>query len=178
MAAVDWIKLELDVASFESERFQTDVQRVTTSGIALTSLKEVGNTTDNQYRLYELNAECSADIPGRGDFHSWDEYQRIRLEARSFDPAGVMLALDGEQWIGMSGLSHRRDVEYGFAEMTGTVRSHRGRGIATALKVRGIAFARDLNLSSIRTVHHPGNDAMIRLNRRLGFIDATWDYPS
>jgi len=178
MAGVEWIKLELDVASFESDGLQTDVERVTTSGIVLTSLEDLGNTTDNRYRMYKLNAECSADIPGRGEFHSWDEYQRARLEAVSFDPSGVILAIDGDQWIGMSALSHREAVEYGFAEMTGTVRSHRKRGIAIAMKVSGIAYAKELNLSTIRTVHHPGNDAMIGLNRRLGFVDATWDYPS
>jgi RimJ/RimL family protein N-acetyltransferase len=178
MNAHEWIKLELDVASFASDEFQIGVERVLHGGIVLTSLQELGNTTENQYRLFELNAECSADIPARGKFHTWQEYKRVRIETDSFDPAGVILALDGARWVGLSGLSHRDGVEYGFAEMTGTVRSHRRRGIATAMKVRGIGLASDLNLATIRTVHHPANAAMIGLNRRLGFIDATWDYPT
>ncbi len=77
----------------------------------------------------------------------------------------------------MSGHSHRGGYDYAFAEMTGTVRSHRGRGIATAMKVAGIAFVRKLGVTNIRTVHHPGK-AMITLNRKLGFVDGAWDYPA
>ncbi len=102
----------------------------------------------------------------------------MRLEADSFDPAGVFLAVADGRWVGMSGVSHREGVDYGFVEMTGTIREFRGRGVAITTKVAGIAFARGLGLSTLRTVHHPDNAAMISLNRRLGFIDAHWDYPT
>ena len=178
MTAHEWTRLELDVSSFAPARFTKEVDRVVDQGIVLTSLQQLGNTTANQHRLYKLNAQCSADIPGRGEFHSWAEYQRLRIDTPSFDPAGVTIALDGKEWVGLSGLSHRHNVAYGFAEMTGTVRSHRRRGIAIAMKLRGIALARSLELLTIRTVHHPENAAMIALNRRLGFVDATWEYPT
>lgn len=178
MAEVEWVKLELDVASFDSVPFDPRLQNLRALGFRFPSLTDVGNTEPNRFRLYELNAECSKDIPGRGSFHSWDEYQQVRLNAPSFDPAGVTVAVEGEEWIGMSAVSHREGFDYAFAEMTGTVRSRRGRGIATSMKLYGIAFARERGLATIRTVHHPDNEAMIALNRRLGFVDAEWSYPN
>ncbi len=174
---VAWVKLELDLASFDPGRFGDDLRRVEDLGVVLTTLANLGDTPRRRQRLYELNAELSADIPGRGEFHSWEEYQRVRLEAPSFTPAGVTLAIDAGRWLGMSALSHRGGLDYAFSDMTGTVRSHRGRGIATAMKVAGIAFAREIGVTTIRTVHHPQNEAMIRLNRKLGYTDGTWDYP-
>lgn len=174
---VQWVKLELDLSEFDSGRYADISHRVVESGVVLSSLAGEGDTASNRRRLYELNAVYSADIPGRGKFHTWDEYQQVRLQSPSFDPEGVVLAIDGDQWVGMSGLSHRDGIEYAFAEMTGTTASHRGQGIATAMKVAGTEFARRIGVSSIRTVHHPENFAMIALNRRLGYRDASWAYP-
>jgi len=175
---VTWVKLDLDIATFDPTPFLADIRSVEESGIELTTLATLGDTPEQRRSLYDLNAECLRDIPGRGEFHSWDEYQRVRFGSSSFDPIGVTLALDANQWVGMSSLSHREGYDYAFAEMTGTVRSHRGRGLATAMKVAGIAFARQLGMTNIRTVHHPGNAAMITLNRKLGFVDGAWDYPT
>ncbi|MCP3939752.1 MAG: hypothetical protein GY708_30795 [Actinomycetia bacterium] len=77
----------------------------------------------------------------------------------------------------MSAMSHRPENDYAFSEMTGVVRRYRGRGNALAMKVAGMAFIRDLGVSTVRTVHHPRNKAMINLNRKLGYVDATWSYP-
>lgn len=175
--SVHWVKLELELSDFRSEQYEDVQSRVAESGITLSSLTEEGDTRSNRRRLYELNAECSADIPERGQFHSWDEYQQVRLQSPPFDPAGVVLATEGDLWVGMSAMGHRDGFDYAFADMTGTVASHRGRGIATTMKVAGIEFARTLGVSSIRTVHHPENTTIINLNRRLGYQDGDWDYP-
>lgn len=178
LGAVEWVKLELDVSAFDPSCFAADARRVEDSGVRVTTLFELGDTPEHRRKLFELNAECSADIPSRGEFHTWEEYQELRLAAPSFLSRGVTLALDGERWVGMSALSHRAGYGYAFHDMTGTIRSHRGRGIATAMKITVVEFARQLGVGTIRTVHHPGNVRMIRLNRRIGYVDADWDYPT
>ena len=64
-----------------------------------------------------------------------------------------------------------------FTEMTGVVRSERRRGLALALKARNMEFGAVHGLTNLRTVHHPDNVGIIALNRRLGYVDATWPYP-
>jgi mycothiol synthase len=46
----------------------------------------------------------------------------------------------------------------------------RGRGIATALKVRAIEMARARGMTRIQTENHQDNAAMLTVNRRLGFV--------
>lgn len=173
------MRLELDLTAYESS---SDLPTRGLSGIEFATLAELGDSEEGRYRLFELNRECSADIPGRGPFHTWEQYRRRRLEVPGFDPDCVSLAVEGDEWVGMAALSvHPNPVNeepHLFSEMTGVVRRWRRRGLATALKMHSIDVARSSGLRTIRTVHHPGNTAMISLNRRLGFIDAEWQYPS
>jgi hypothetical protein len=57
-----WVKLELDVATFDVVRFSGYVNRCQAAGIRLATLAELGDTAAHRRALYELNKECSADI--------------------------------------------------------------------------------------------------------------------
>lgn len=160
----NWVRLTLDVDSFDESAFDRAVE-----GITLTTMTELGDHEANHRRLYELNRTCSADIPGRGEFYTYDEYRARRIE-RDYEPSTTVIALDGSAWVGMSAASDHRDEGFFFNEMTGVVRSHRGRGIALAMKVMVIGLVRELGVREIRTLHHPDNEAPIALNRRLGYV--------
>lgn len=172
-----WVKLELDVTGFDEALFTHYVDRCLGQGITFVTLADLGDTDDHRLALYELNKECSADIPERGQFYSREEYFLERIEVPTFSPRGVMIVRDGEQWVGMAVLSDGREKGYAFSEMTGVTRPYRGRGIAISMKVLGVAFVRDCGLDVVRTVHHPKNEAMIALNRQLGYVDGTWQFP-
>jgi len=177
--AIQWVKLELDVMAFDSDPYAGLLNAIEADGIALSTLAELGPTERNLRRMFELNAECSADIPGRGPFHTWEAYQRLRIDVPSFTPAGVLIAHREltDEWIGMAGISMHPERDYLFNEMTGVRRAERRRGLATAMKVRNLGFTEETGRSIVRTVHQPGNDAMIKLNRQLGYTNATWPYP-
>lgn len=175
--AVDRVKLELDLATFDPRPFDPVVDTVLRSGITMSTLADLGNTEENQHRLFELNAECSGDIPGRGTFHTWPEYRRVRIDIESFDPRSVLIARRGDEWVGMASTSAHPAKGFLFTEMTGVRRAERRRGLALALKVRNTGFGAIRGLTELRTVHHPDNVGIIALNRRLGYVDATWPYP-
>jgi hypothetical protein len=52
--------------------------------------------------------------------------------------------------------------------LTGVLRSHRRRGIATALKVCAMSFARDYGAIEVDTDNEE-NNPMLQLNYQLGF---------
>ncbi|MFG2628245.1 GNAT family N-acetyltransferase [Streptomyces sp. NPDC048473] len=168
--AGQWVKLELDVSAFDADRFEAYVTRCRADGIRLTTLAKLGNTPEHRRALYELNKECAADIPERGEFYSFDEYSEQRLEVPSYDPRGVVIALDGEAWIGMAATSDHGD--FVFNEMTGVRAEYRGRGVSIAMKTFGMAFAGMCGARKIRTFHHPANASAIAMNRTMGFVDA------
>jgi RimJ/RimL family protein N-acetyltransferase len=172
---VDWVKLELDTRAFDAAGFAPYVERCRNAGLRLTTLAELGDTPAHRRALYELNKECSADIPGRGEFHTFEAYLRYRIEVPSYDPRGVVISLDGDTWCGLAATSDRRDAGCVFNEMTGVTRPYRGRGLSIAMKTYGMHFARLCGVDRIRTVHHPENTAAIAMNRRLGYVDADWD---
>jgi RimJ/RimL family protein N-acetyltransferase len=167
-----WVRLVLDAEAFDAEAFVEIVERCVRDGIRFTTIAALGDFDANHQRLYELNRTCSADIPERGEFYTYAEYRSERIKVPSYEPSTVVIALDGEDWVGMSVASDHRDAGYFFNEMTGVLQSHRGRGIAIAMKVAVIERVRELGVSTIRTFHHPDNAAPIALNRRLGYVDA------
>ncbi|MCM1970635.1 MULTISPECIES: hypothetical protein [unclassified Streptomyces] len=64
--SVPWVRLELTVRTFDSARFTPYVDRCRAEGFSFTTLARLGDAEDARRRLYELNKECSADIPERG----------------------------------------------------------------------------------------------------------------
>ena len=75
----DWVKLELDVRTFDAARFAPYAERCQAAGIRLTTLAELGDTPAHRRALYELNKECSADIPEGGEFYTFAEYLARRI---------------------------------------------------------------------------------------------------
>ena len=173
----EWVQMELAIADFDSAAWSRVVAKTTSAGIRYERLSDLGNTATNQRLLYDLDRTCAADVPGRDGFPTWIDYHRSRLRAPSHHPAGVIIAIDGSQWVGLSETSHRSARSFAFNEMTGVLRSHRRRGIAAALKTLSIDFARERGVQGVRTVHHPLNTPMITLNENLGYRHTQWDYP-
>jgi predicted GNAT superfamily acetyltransferase len=133
-------------------------------------MAELGDTAEHRRALYDLNKTCSADIPDRGEFYTYDEYVAVRIDVPTFDPSGVILAIRDCTWIGMSTTSlHTKG--YAFSEMTGVLAAYRGEGLSLALKLLAIRFVRSSGYRWLATLHHPRNASAIAMNRRLGFVD-------
>ncbi len=166
-------RLQIDL--FAEERFADICQQVEESGIWIGSLRELLKTDPEwQYKLWNLEWEIHRDVPTadpltRMDFDFWAK--RV-FGSPNFTLDGVIVAKDGEQLVGLSSLwlsdgdPHRLGTG-----LTGTVRSYRRRGIATAMKVRAIQFARRYGAQVIETDNEEHNP-MYKLNLKLGFKPA------
>ena len=163
------VNLRLDLSGFDEAPFLYAVERCKREGIRFTTMAELGDSDEHRLALYELNKTCSKDIPARGEFFTFDEFAKRRFGA-SYDPAGVILALDGGLWIGLSATADFSSRGLAFNEMTGVLRSHRRRGIAVALKVLAIRYARRLGVDQVHTIHDFENTAAIELNLGLGYV--------
>jgi hypothetical protein len=78
------------------------------------------------------------------------------------------MALDDSAYVGLSSLWGALSSDRLYTGMTGVKRPYRRKGIATALKLRTIAYAQAHDIRFLMTSNNSENP-MYQLNLRLGF---------
>lgn len=154
---------------------RTDRQAVFPPGIRVTTYaEELGRRGDRLVRdVFELEEAAGSTEPGYDPdaAMSFDQFVANELAADSTMLDAYFLALDGERLVGVSRLqreSARPDVVHvGF---TGTHPDYRGRGIAFALKLLTIDYARQHGIREIRTQNDTRNEPMLHINQSVGFV--------
>lgn len=123
--------------------------------------------------MYEVAREAVPDVPGEeeDDIGSLEEWLDRDMRGESDDPRAVFVALDGGVVAGYAKLSLAPEQpERAFHDLTGVRRSHRGRGIAAALKRAQIAWAKANGYTSLQTANEVRNEPIRRLNERHGYV--------
>ena len=161
----------LDVGSFDPAPFAHRARRFEESGLIVKTLEELeAGDPDAMQKLYEKFCEFMQDTPffeeqTEAPFGQFEKDLRgpYRLEG------GFLVVLDGDEIVGTTSL-WKRLGEPGALNtgLTAVARSHRRRGIATAIKVRAIELAKDLDARVIQTDNEE-NNPMYDLNVQLGF---------
>lgn len=160
---------QLDLATFDDTPFVSYLTRNKLQGIRFHTLAGLGDTLENRRKLYELNKQCSADIPGRGKFFTFENYCKVRFNSPFYRPEGVIVALHNDAWVGLTAVTYHPAGNFCFNEMTGVLRAYRGRGIAKALKLVGIRFAHTIGAATVRTFNDADNHGILAVNRQLGY---------
>jgi GNAT superfamily N-acetyltransferase len=115
---------------------------------------------------YAVGSEGYADIPAPSPLtmtlEAW-------LEEEAAVPEGSFVALDQGRIVGYAGMLEH---EHG---LTTVARSHRGRGIASHLKRRQLAWASTAGVHELVSYTQGVNDGMQRVNEKLGYaIEPAW----
>lgn len=162
----------LEVEGFDPGRYTPTIQAVQDSGIVLTDIAYLRQQDPHWLRkLYDLEWELLQDVPYHDDFtqRPFEQWLHDLQTSPNFLPEGWQVAVDGERYVGMSALwlvvGKDDELETG---LTGVVRTHRRRGIATALKAQAITFAKNRQVVHILTDNEE-NNPMYQLNLMLGF---------
>ena len=161
----------LDVASFDAAPFAGLVARFEESDITVKTFEEYeAEDPDARRKAHEKYVEFFEDVPifvDRMEF-TYDVFER-ELNAPNRLPGAILLAFDGDEIVAATSLWKRlADPGSLGTGLTAVARTHRRRGIAAALKVRSIEFARDIGTRVIQTDNEE-NNPMYDLNVRLGF---------
>jgi RimJ/RimL family protein N-acetyltransferase len=160
----------LVLAVFDERPFTGAIERVAASGIRFTSMAELPDTDENRRKLFDLNRETGRDIPnGDTTFPSFEDFCQHVFESDWYTPAGQILALDGDEWVGLSSIRYIPANNSMYHNMTGVRRAHRGRGIAIALKLLTLRYAKSIGADFVRTHNDSDNAPMLAINRKLGY---------
>jgi GNAT superfamily N-acetyltransferase len=163
------VNLSLDLTGWDESSLLPQLVKARESGIRFLTFADIGDTPENRHRLYALNKTLSATIPRDQpqEFVSYETYVERRLSNKTMPHDGIFIALDGDEWVGMTQIS--LEESYAFNQMTGVLPDYRGRGIAQALKLLLIRFVQRHKHSLIHTFNDVGNQPMITVNENAGF---------
>ncbi len=162
---------QLDVASFDEAPFQGVLERVDASDVRVRSFAELMREDPEALRkAYEAGWEFLQDVPFPEPLQKMPfEQYTAEVEGPWGMPESWFIAVDGGRYVGITQLwrtpAQPKRLRTG---LTGVARTHRRRGIATALKVRAISRAKEQGFELIRTDNEE-NNPMYLLNVRLGF---------
>ncbi|MFH1689878.1 MAG: GNAT family N-acetyltransferase [Candidatus Eisenbacteria bacterium] len=164
----------LDVEALDLSEFEWTPGKMKELGVEIQCLTELAEIDPEWKRAwYDIAWELFQDVPSvdevtRPTFENWCK----RFESPGYRMNLHWFARDGDQLVGYTGLwLSEADPAKIYTGLTGVVRSHRRKGIATALKVHGFSRARELGKKSIETDNEEKNP-MFDLNMRLGFKPA------
>jgi GNAT superfamily N-acetyltransferase len=170
------IGMTLDLTRFDDRPYDATIARLQAEGFQFTSMEALGNTEENQRKLYALNDTAAFETLGAEGVHPWadfEDFQRSVCGSNWYKPAGQMVVVDTATgiWAAMSATTRFEGADYAYNLFTGVDKRYRGRKLAQAVKVLALRFARDvLKVDTVRTNHNLHNDPMIAIDRKFGYV--------
>jgi GNAT superfamily N-acetyltransferase len=171
-------RLELD--TFDPTPFQVYLDRVMASAIEFINHDELGKRFPDDWlrRLYDANVEMMQDIP----YHEkpspdpFDVWQKRHLDHKNRVPETFLLAMDGDEIVGVTMLfTSEATADTLFTGLTAVKRPYRRRGLAMALKLANLSYAKANfrtaagNAPAVMTENEE-NNPMFTINEKFGFV--------
>lgn len=164
------INLVLDLTSVPPPEADPVTQSLFQAGYHFFTLAQAKDDETTRRKLYTLVREGVCDTPGfSGEFESYEAFvERIYVPSYRNHASSQFLASHAGAWVGLSSFVPQADGQ-GLFGLTVVTRAHRGKGIARALKLQALRYAKGMGIDRIVTDNHPDNAPILGLNRTLGF---------
>jgi GNAT superfamily N-acetyltransferase len=163
----------LNPAAVNPSLFQSYPEKASKYSIYIVTLADEEKSDPECYpKLHALVQAISEDIPRPEQFTpvSFEQWSAFEMKSPNLVPQAYMIAKDRDKYVGMSTVwKAQKDPKGLYQGLTGVVREYRGRGIAVALKLKVIEFARNNKYEKLKTWNDSTNAPMLGINTKLGF---------
>ncbi|KYF65843.1 hypothetical protein BE11_44620 [Sorangium cellulosum] len=163
---------ELDLAARRADRLD---ERPSPPGIAIAPLsEELARRPGWLGELHALYLAVNREVPLPNHVDPElpaEEFAAYLERSPTSLPEACFVARDGDRYVGLC-ILHRSEDDPACLDhlFTGVAAASRGRGVARALKLATIDFARRQGYSRIATAVESNNPGMLALNEALGFV--------
>jgi mycothiol synthase len=165
----------LDVQTFDFSPYLNVEEKSMSYSVEITTLA-VLSKRDSHYKekYYDMWYEARLDVPRAEPIAqiSYEQWHSWIIESPYMIPEATFIALDKDSktYVGISQLLKAEDGAHLETGLTGIRRAYRRKGIAIALKLKGIAYAKEHGVPEIRTSNESNNQAMLSINETLGYV--------
>lgn len=177
---LEWKRYEsrLQTQGFDFAPYAHIEQQVREAGLETRSLAELMAADPQATRkLWELDWILFQDVPMGVTFtkREFEQWMKEELDDPHFVKEASFVALDPKRhdpltgsFVGYTSLMNN-PAGFWVIGMTGVLREYRGKGLAKALKLRGMRYVQEHGGGEIRTFNDPPNFAMYGMNLAIGF---------
>jgi len=168
------LDLRFNVAAGDVASLLPVLKRIEEQGITIRTFAEERDREPRCVeKLYELTTLLSQDDPARGPLAppAYDAREALMWMQMSYMlPDAYFIAKRGDEYVGVSDVSLFEAVPGALTQgFTGVKPPYRRRGLATALKLHEILYARAHGYQVIQSFNKPEQVAIRALNEKLGF---------
>jgi GNAT superfamily N-acetyltransferase len=165
----------LDIANAQIDSLRDADRRAAAAGVTVATYAAEKHThgealAHDVWQLEDTIFRADPSNATDGEGISFERFLATEIEFSESLPDAHFLAFAGDQLVGVSRLARDNDrpgtLDQAF---TGTHPDFRMRGIAQALKLRTIMYAREHGYAEIRTTNDSTNDPMLHINMAIGF---------
>lgn len=164
---VKW-NFALDINSFNPEPFAAHIDAAREQGIEIKSFSELESDFDRDRKFYDLYIKTVDSIESAGEpqIPSFDELM-IKKDQNAFQM--TFIAVDGDTYAGLW------QIETGagnslFGGAMGVDKQYRRSGVAYALAVHGLEYARSCRYDKMIAHTDEHNLAILKVTEKLGFV--------
>jgi GNAT superfamily N-acetyltransferase len=161
----------LDIEGFDDALLAGCRTGLEAEGFSFLSMADLPGCRESQHRVYDLNRQICLEIPGEEEDAgiSFDEWTDLLIGAPWFRADGQLLCAFGGELVGLAAVQVFPGKREAYNLVTGVIRPFRRRGVATALKLEAVRYARANGAIRLRANNESGNEAILRVNRRFGY---------
>lgn len=164
-------RLTLDLNTFSPQPFAEVLEAAARSGFEVESVAATEADESRLPELYTFYQELVADLPRTQSYTPWsfEQFVTHRRTSPLLLPEGSFVVSHEGTLAAVSELkksAQRGQLQTG---LTAVRRAYRGRGLALLGKLHTLIYAQTQGISEVTTRNASSNQAMLRINERLGF---------
>lgn len=167
--------VHLDVTSFDPSPYKSLEPNLNAQGIIINSVVELKSDPERDRKIYELSCIVEEDVPHEGEEivkPTFEDWMGWVLNDPSILQEAYLIAVHGDDYVGLREIGNYSDHDVLLGSLLGVRREYRKRGIALAMLVRNISYAREHGYRLLKDCTAIQNMPMQAMFNQLGFSRA------